>query len=60
MAAPKPKPMGIVPYIEKMNTLYGNSEPDAGVRYVPREERIQHHLDTLEVERSKRRNARFI
>ncbi len=32
----------------------------AGARYIPREERIQHHLDTLEVERSKRRNARFI
>ncbi len=32
----------------------------AGARYIPREERIQHHLDTLEAERSKRRNARFI
>ena len=32
----------------------------AGARYIPREERIQHHLDTLEAERSKSRNAKFI
>jgi len=35
-------------------------KPDAGVRYIPREERIQHHYDTLEAERSKRRNTKFI
>ena len=35
-------------------------DANAGVRYIPREERIQHHYDTLEAERSKRRNARFI
>jgi hypothetical protein len=43
-----------------MNTLYGNAESDAGVRYVPREERIQHHYDTLEAEKAKRRNTKFI
>ena len=59
-AAPKPKPMPILKYIDKMNTLYGNTEPDAGVRYIPREERIQHHYDTLEAEKAKRRNTKFI
>jgi len=29
-------------------------KPDAGVRYIPREERIQHHYDTLEAEKAKR------
>lgn len=55
-----PKPMPILKYIDKMNTLYGNAEPDAGVRYIPREERIQHHYDTLEAEKAKRRNTKFI
>ena len=59
-AAPKPKPMPILKYIDKMNTLYGNAEPDAGVRYIPREERIQHHYATLEAEKAKRRNTKFI
>ncbi len=35
-------------------------KPDAGVRYIPREERIQHHYDTLEAEKAKRRNTKFI
>ena len=35
-------------------------DANAGVRYIPREERIQHHYDTLEAERSKRRNTKFI
>ena len=35
---PKPEPMGIVPYIEKMNRLYGseggNADPDKDPRYI--------------------------
>ena len=42
------------------NLQAAGKDSTAGARYIPREERIQHHLDTLEVERSKRRNARFI
>ena len=35
-------------------------DPAAGARYIPREERIQHHYDNLEAARSKRRNVKFI
>ena len=35
-------------------------DPAAGARYIPREERIQHHYDNLDAARSKRRNVKFI
>ena len=35
-------------------------DPAAGAKYISREERIQHHYDTLEADRNKRRNTKFI
>ena len=32
----------------------------AGAKYISKEDRIQHHYDTLQAERDKRRNAKFI
>ena len=37
-----------------------SQDPNAGVKYVSKEERIQHHYDTLDAEKARRRNTKFI